>query len=86
MFSVILERQCVPGRFHKIAAYAAAAAVDTTSNGLRPAHASDPQGTLPSLPNAAPSGFPQALPEGEVLARLRRFVRKTCSPHFSSGR
>ena len=36
------------------------------------AHASAPKRTLHSLPNAAPSGFPQALPEGEVLARLHR--------------
>ena len=40
------------------------------------AHASAPKRTLPSWPNAAPSEFPQALPEGEVLARLRRSIRK----------
>ena len=36
VFSVILERQCVPGRCHKIAAYAAVAAQNPHDPGLTP--------------------------------------------------
>ena len=46
------------------------------------AHASAPKRTLPSWPNAAPSGFSQALPEGEVPPRLRRSIRKTGRTRF----
>ena len=49
------------------------------------AHASAPERTLPSLPKAAPSGFPQALPQGEVLPRLRRSIRKPCRRRFAGS-
>ncbi len=42
------------------------------------AHASAPKRTLPSRPNVAPSGSPQALPEGEVLPQLRPLYKEAC--------
>ena len=49
------------------------------------AHTSAPKRALPWWPNAAPSGFPQALPEGEVLPRLRRSIRKPCRRRFAGS-
>ena len=49
------------------------------------AHASAPKRTLPSWPNVAPSGFPQALPEGEVLPQLRCSIQEACWKGFVGG-
>ena len=81
VFSVILERRRAPEGRYQVAAYAAVAARGSQDPGLTPPPARGRRLDSPTHPHPR---LLQALSAGEILPRLRRFIRKEPFAKFAS--